>query len=216
MKRIDLSSWSRLSHYSYFRSLPQPHLSLTFEVDAVNLMEGLKPSETSLHDAVMFSIMAAANSVPELRTRFRGAVGEDEVVEHESVHASTTVPMDGDRFAFCEVDFTPDWPSFAGAAAAAKEAAVNQSELADNTAGTDMWIYLSCLPWLRFTGMSVPLEGPDDCIPRVIWGRISRTSEGWRMPVGITAHHALVDGVHIARFAQVLQDYLNRLEPVTV
>jgi chloramphenicol O-acetyltransferase type A len=52
--------------------------------------------------------MTAANAVPELRLRFR----EDTVVEHEVVHASATVPLDGDRFTFCSIEYAPEWDAF--------------------------------------------------------------------------------------------------------
>jgi chloramphenicol O-acetyltransferase type A len=58
--------------------------------------------------------------------------------------------------------------------------------------------------------MTNPLQGPDDCTPRITWGRIEKRDGVWRMPVGIQAHHALVDGVHAAMFYRELEQRLTK------
>lgn len=201
MKTIELQSWPRRSQYEFFRGVAQPHFSLTAVLDATHLAEVLKPRGVSLFNGALFAIMAAANSVPELRTRFRG----DQVVEHEAVGASFTVPIGDEGFAFCEVEFTPDWAAFDARCSAAVEAAKQQQALVDKVSHQDQWIFLSCLPWISFTAMTNPRHGPDDCIPRITWGRFTRQGDRWQVPVGIGAHHALVDGLHIGRFYQELE-----------
>ena len=58
-------------------------------------------------------------------------------------------------------------------------------------------LYLSCLPWIEVTGVTHASPGdPLDCIPRILWGRMVDD----RLFISATAHHALVDGRHLARF----------------
>ncbi len=195
MKTIDLASWPRRSQYTFFREFAQPHFSLCVEVDCTRLVEELKPAGVSPFNAVLWSLVTAANDVPELRTRFRG----DVVVEHEAVHASATVPNGDQGFVFCSLQYDADWLRFDASCQEAIEAAKRQEGLAENTEG-DEWLYLSCLPWLPFTAMTNPTRGPEDCVPRITWGRFHRRDEGWRLPVAIQVHHALVDGVHLGQF----------------
>ncbi len=125
------------------------------------------------------------------------------------MHASVTVPIEDDQFAFCDIPFSPEWPTFDAACKAAVEQAKRQTELKDHVAHLDDWIYLSCLPWISFTGMTHPTGGRDDCIPRIAWGKMDRQGEMWRMPVAIQVHHALVDGLHIGRFFAELEQLLS-------
>jgi chloramphenicol O-acetyltransferase type A len=202
---IDLETWPRRSQFEFFRGFANPHFSLTAQVDVTRLVEELKPEGVSVFNAVLFAVMGAANALPELRTRFRG----DQVVEHEVVHASITVPIEDERFAFCDIEYAPDWPAFDARCQAAVEHARRQSVLIDHIAQRDDWIFLSCLPWVAFTSMTNPTSGPDDCVPRITWGRFERLGDSWRLPVCVEVHHGLVDGLHVGRFYQGLQQRLS-------
>jgi chloramphenicol O-acetyltransferase type A len=73
----------------------------------------------------------------------------------------------------------------------------------------DDWFYMSCLPWVDFTAMTNPVDGPDDCVPRVTWGKFVPHSGAWRLSVSVQVHHALVDGLHLGRFYETLQSRLT-------
>ena len=206
MKTIDLETWPRRSQYAFFRELAQPHFSVCVDVDCTHLVESLKPAGVSPFNAVLWSLLAAANDVPELRTRFRN----DTVVEHAVVHASATVPIGDDAFAFCSLPYDEDWSRFNGSCQAAIEAASQQDALAENTEG-DGWLYLSCLPWFAFTAMTNPTRGADDCVPRITWGRFHTRDGRWRIPVAVQVHHALVDGLHLGRFFSGVNERLANL-----
>jgi len=206
VKIIDTETWPRRSQYTFFRQVANPHFALTARADASRLMEVEKQAGVSIFNAALHAIMQAANSVPELRTRFSG----EDVHEYETVHASVTVPIEDDQFAFCDIRFAPDWRRFDENCRAEMARAREQSELTDEIAGEAEWIYLSCLPWLHFTAMTHPVDGPEDCIPRIGWGKIERDGNRWMMPVGIQVHHALVDGRHVGQFFQALDARLNR------
>jgi chloramphenicol O-acetyltransferase type A len=206
VKIIDPDNWPRRSQYSFFRQVANPHFALTARADASRLMNEEKPAGVSIFNAALFAIMSAANSVPELRTRFSG----DQVHEHETVHASVTVPIEDDQFAFCDIPFSPGWRQFDENCRREVARARQQSELKNNVAGEKAWIYLTCLPWVHFTSMVHPVDGPEDCIPRIGWGKIEQDGGRWLMPVGILVHHALVDGRHVGQFFEALDDRLGR------
>ena len=209
MKHIDLESWARASHYQLFRGMANPHLGLTVQVDASAVMETLKPEGLPVFNLCLFAIMRAANRVEALRQRFRG----DTVIQHDRVDASFTVPIADECFAFCEVDFTDQWRPFNRACQQVIDQAKQQTVLSENVEeGDDRYIYLSCLPWVHFTAMQNPFDGPEDCIPRIIWGQLRREAAGWRMPVCVEAHHALVDGLHLGRFFQYLEEEIASLQ----
>ena len=200
MKTIDRASWPRNSQYEFFRQLPIPHFNIVASVDVAPLVTRRKSEGISMFNAVLFAIMTAANAVPEFRTRFRG----NTVVEHDRVHASPTVPIEDDRFAFCSVEYVPDWKTFDMRCSAALEKAKTQILLEEHIDDTDEWIFLSCLPWINFTAMANPTNGPDDCIPRITWGKIVEQNSGWMVPVSVQVHHALVDGIHVGKFYKAL------------
>lgn len=209
MKRIDLSNWSRASHFAFFRSLAQPHFVVCAELEARAFKTYAKAEGVSLFLALAWAATTAANAVPELRTRFRGARGSEEIVEHAVLHPSVTVPLPGGLFNFCILDFERDFSSFADISTPRLRAAEQAGGLHDASEGRDDMIFLTSLPWLRFTSLTFCTGGPDDCIPRVAWGRLTEAGGGLVLPVAVHAHHALADGLHLSRFLDALQAVLD-------
>jgi chloramphenicol O-acetyltransferase type A len=205
LKSIDLQTWPRRSQYRFFRGLAPPHYSVTAAVDVTYLVTYLKPAGISVFNATLFAIVGAANAIPELRMRFRA----EQVVEHDIVHASVTVPIGDDGFGFCNIEYADDWHLFDARCSDAVARAKRQTGLRDDVAHMDDWFYMSCLPWVDFTAMTNPVDGPDDCVPRVTWGKFVQHSGAWRLSVSVQVHHALVDGLHLGRFYETLQSRLT-------
>ena len=203
METIDMAIWPRKSLFEFFRQTAAPHFSITAPVDVTHLEKCRLEAGFSFFNAVLYAIMTAANAVPELRMRFQ----KSRVVKHAVVHASATVPIEGDRFAFFGVEYVTSWEVFNAACQTAIEKAKNQDELSEHIESDD-WIFLSCLPWVSFTALTNPNGGPDDCIPRITWGKRESRHAQASIPVGIQVHHALVDGVHVGRFFEALNDIL--------
>ena len=172
-------------------------------------MSVIKPAGLSVHNAALYAIMRAVNDVPQFRIRFMG----DQVVEHDVVHASTTIMLDGpdgdERFGFCNIHYSDDFAKFDANCQREIAKAKANDGLVDDVAQQSDWIYLSCMPWINFTQMTNALDGPDDCIPRIVWGKITKKHGSWFMPVSVEVHHALIDGVHVARFYQNIEKALG-------
>ena len=216
MKTIDLATYKRRAHFDFFRALDYPHVNLTAEVDVTALREFARDSGQSFFKCTLYLVSRAANEVPELRQRIRG----ETIVEHERVHPSYTFLNDDEVFSFTYVDYQPDAAAFVKAAAAAEDAVRRQITLADEP-GRDDYLFVSAIPWVRFTSISHPIHIQTvDSVPRISWGRFEEqvavgagagSARRWRMPLSIQAHHALVDGLHIGRFYERLEALLEDL-----
>jgi len=205
MKKIDFATWPRKSLYDYFRSLPTPHFSLTADVDVTGLIATAKPTGVSVFNGSLYAIMKACNRIPEFRQRILG----NEVVEFDVVHPAPTVPIEGDRFAFCYFDYAEDWDEFNELCSKAVEEGKKQTELSNGSDTREDLIFTTCLPWVQFTSMHHPVQGPDDSFPRVAWGKFYERDGRWFMPVNAQVHHALADGIHMGKFYQFVQETLD-------
>lgn len=64
-------------------------------------------------------------------------------------------------------------------------------------------IHGSSLPWLWFTSDSHPRRLPaESSVPKTTFGKADDTT----MPVSVDVHHALMDGLHAARFFQRFEE----------
>lgn len=208
IRDIDIATWPRAGQFAHFRAYGQPHFSITAPLDVTRLVHRLKPEGVSVFTACVYALTEAGNALPEFRTRFDGG----RAYEHEAIGASFTVPLDKGGFAFCEVARDGDFDRFDQACSQAIAAARAQAGLTDTTRNQDAWLFLSCLPWLSFSAMTHAIRGPEDCVPRIAWGRYREDPAGRLVvPVSVQVHHALVDGEHVAAFFDAAQATLDSI-----
>ena len=211
---IDLDTWPRREHYEFFRPYPFPFFSITTSVDVAPLRKLLKARNASFTAGLLYVLTRAANAVPQFRQRIR----EEAPIEYEIIHAGVTVLCPSDIFQFCTLDYTDDFERFVRETSQAIDRArqgdaLVPNALVDNGRIRDDMIYCTSLPWFTFTGMLHPL-GPDpmDSVPRVAWGRFEAQAGRLVMPLNVQAHHALIDGVHLAKFFHEVEALIKNVK----
>ncbi|GGL51417.1 chloramphenicol acetyltransferase [Wenxinia marina] len=203
---IDLATWDRAEHFRLFRSYERPHFSVTSRVEVTRFREARRLRGVSLYRATLFAVGAGIAATPALRTRFRG----DRVVRHDRIDLSMSVPRPDGTFGYGYVPFDPDFGTFDAEAASRIAEAEKATALgANDGAARDDVAYASCLPWIDFTSVTNALPGPDDCIPRIAWGRITAGGGRLTMAMALEVHHALVDGRDAGRFFDAVQSALD-------
>ncbi len=202
---VDLDTWPRAAQFRFFRSYAQPHYATTVRIDVTDLMQVRKGQGVNVYRACLYAIGAGLHAVPELCMRFRG----DHVVRHNGVALSMTVPTQAGAFNYAYVPFAPDFSAFDAQCKSLIAAAAQTSALGANSGQRDDVAYLSCLPWLDYTSINNALPGPDDCIPRVSWGKIVPRGDGWDMAMTLEVHHALVDGAQVGAYFDAVQGALD-------
>ena len=66
------------------------------------------------------------------------------------------------------------------------------------------------MPWVDFLTVTNEMNiDRDDSIPRVSWGRFVPEGDRLRLTVALQVNHRLIDGVHIGKFADLLQSRLD-------
>lgn len=210
MRYIDMQTWPRRDHFRLFSSFNHPHFSMCANVDVTAFYPFVKRHGYSLTVSMVYVIARASNSIPEFRQRIRG----DQVVEHEIVNPGFTILIDKDLFTFCAVEYTENFSEFASRAAN-NVAYVKAHPDLENNAEKDDVLYMSPIPWVSFTSFSHPMQlHPADSVPRFAWGKYFQESETWKMPLSVQGHHAVMDGIHMGRFYETVQDYLHHPEAV--
>lgn len=202
---VDLNTWPRAAQFQFFRTYERPHFAVTSRIDVTDLMVHAKPFGVSPYRASLYAIGAGIHAVPELLMRFRG----NTVVRHEAVELSMTVPLHTGSFGYAYVPYVADFATFDAQAKALIEAVAAGAVLAANTGERDDLAYLSCMPWLDYTSLNNAMPGPQDCIPRVGWGKIVEDGGRWSMPMTLEVHHALADGAHVGAYFEAAQTALR-------
>jgi chloramphenicol O-acetyltransferase type A len=182
-----------------------PHFGLCANVELTAFYPYVKKMGISFNVAIVYLLARAANEIPECRQRIR----KGEVVEHDIVHPSTTVLAGEDLFSFCPIPYSEKFSIFAPRAAE-RIAYVQEHRTVEDDPGRDDLLYLTAMPWVSFTSVVHPIDlNPADSVPRIAWGKFFKEGELLKMPLGLQAHHALMDGIHVGNFYEKAQDYLD-------
>lgn len=206
MRYIDMETWPRRAHFRHFIGLAYPHIGLCAPVDLTAFYPAVKQRGVSFSVAMAYVLARAANAIPEFRCRIR----KETVVEHAVVHPSTTVLTGQDLFSFCNIEYTADFSLFT-AFAEERIAYVKEHPTLEDESGQDDLLYMTTIPWVSFTSFVHPIDlNPADSIPRFAWGKRFEESGRLRMPLNVQVHHALMDGIHIGRFYEAVQECLQQ------
>ena len=204
MKKIIFDNPHRQKHFDFFRSMNHPHFNITAPVNVDGLVGVCKAQGISVHLAIVYVISRAANDIEQFRWRIRN----DEIVEHETVQPSFTVPTKNtDVFSFCTVEYHDDPKIFLDRADGARKRMELEPSFEDDE-NRDDFLFLSSFPWVAFTGYQHAMQfHPHDSVPRISWGKIHEVNGAMQMPLSVQVHHALVDGSHVGRYFELVADY---------
>lgn len=203
---VDLAAWPRAAQFHFFRTYEKPHYAVTSRLDVSHIL-GRKVGGISAYRSCLYAIGAGLHAVPELCMRFRG----DQVVRHDMVTLSMSVPTDAGSFGYAYVPYMADFAAFEAQAKTLIDDAARGGSLNANSGERDDLAYLSCMPWLDYTSINNALPGPDDCIPRVTWGKFVDHGGRWDMAMTLEVHHALVDGAQVGAYFAAVQDALEKV-----
>lgn len=205
MKYIEIENWKRKDHYNYFKQLDYPHFNICGNLDITAFYNYIKENELPFFISFLYAASKAANDIEEFKLRIR----EDKVVEHETVSPSFTVMAEDEVFSFCTSNFKNNYKDFKTNTLNEIEKVKNNISIEDEP-GRDDLLYITSIPWISFTSITHPIHmHPADSIPRISWGKYFKENNKIRIPMSVQAHHALVDGIHIGQYFNMIQEILN-------
>jgi len=172
-----------------------------------------KEKDISFNIAVVYLITRAANEIPEFRYRIRS----ETVIEHEVVHPSTTIMGKEDVFSFCTLEYIEDFSEFAAKATEKIGHVQRRPRLLEEDQERDDLLFMTAIPWVSFTSFMHPLRmQPADSVPRFAWGKYFDEGDKIKMPLSVQGHHAVMDGLHVGKFYEGVQEYFRNPKAVII
>jgi len=201
---LDLETWNRRDHFRYFREYAKPFFNVSTHIDVTKVFDrSRRTGGPSFFLTTLYLSLKSANAVKQLRYRIRG----DRVRVHDVIHARSTVLRDDETFCFAHFDYSPDFPRFQDQALKVLGVARTGGIFEPRRSQDDL-IHYTIIPWISFSGVSHPLRGGEDSIPKIVFGKHYAEGSTRMMPVAVEVNHALVDALHVGRFLDRFQDEL--------
>ena len=196
MKRIDMETYPRREHFNHFYGMAYPYAGVTVEVDVTDLLALCREKGYSFYLMVLHAVALAADGVDEFRRRIdRGGI-----VEYEQCPTSHVELKPDGTYAYCTLHHHMPLTEYLQKAEAARAAARTNGSIEEEAEVQSMY-FISTLPWLHYTQLIQPVACGEESNPRFTWGKYQQDADGrMMMPLSVLVHHALADGLHIAKF----------------
>ena len=204
-KIIDMEHWKRTMHCQIFRQSVQPQYCVSLELDITNFHKRVKEMKWSFTFAMIYAVTKCANEIEEFRYRFK----EGNVVLYEQINTSFTyLDKETELFKVVNVEMQEYIEDYIKIAC---ETEKNQKEYFTGPMANDAYQF-SALPWISFTHISHTDSGKrENAVPMFDWGKFIERDDKIILPFSVQVHHSFVDGVHVGKFADRLQEYLNEI-----
>jgi chloramphenicol O-acetyltransferase type A len=199
---LDFENWSRRELFEFFIAYSNPYFNVCANVDVTRLLALVREQpQVKMSLAVHYFALRVANEIEPFRYRLK----DEKVFVYDVINGGTTVLLPNESFAYAYFDYHRDFKTFiAGMGAAVDNIRTGSGKLKPTM--RDDVIYHTTLPWISFTSFAhARTKGRGDSVPRFVFGKFFKENDRTLMPISIEVHHALMDGLHVGR-------YLNRLE----
>lgn len=205
-KIVDEKTWKRAEHCAVFRNSVEPSFCVTFELDITNFLNQIKKKGYSFTFSMIYITTKCANRIEEFRYRFV----DGKVVLFDQINtAFTYLNKETELFKVINVPVCSTLEEYI---ALAIRAVSEQKEYFTGPLGNDVFQF-SPLPWIPYTHISHTNSGKkDNATPLFDWGKFFERDEKILLPFSVQAHHSFVDGLHVGRLYEAIQQYLYEFE----
>lgn len=206
---LDVSTWARRDLFEFFRTYENPYFNICSQLDVTKLIELLR-ERSDLSPTLTYHYLAlrVANEIEPFRYRLR----DDQVLIHEVIHGGTTVLLPNESFTFAYFDYQQDFVKFIHDAQAAV-ATVQRGDRPFKPLDGDDRIHFTVLPWVSFTSFAhARNKSRAVSVPKIAFGKFVRQNERTLLPTSVEVHHAMMDGLHVGRFFNRMEEMLAEPE----
>ena len=179
MRELDLQTWPRRAVYELFSGCDWPFYQISFPLDVTRLRAYTKKEGLSFYYTLAWLLTKGMEQQEAFLIRIReGRL----FVMDELLPSCTDLRPGAEVFHFVTLPAGDDPADFCRRA---REISQTQTRMFDEALeARDDVVYFSCLPWLPVLSLTNERRvDPDDCIPRVGWGKYQEQNGRLTLPI---------------------------------
>lgn len=208
MKPIDIDSWDRKEYYLMYLGRDFPYINIGAHLDITNLLSFCENGSFSSY----LTLIHAAHHTAERIENFKYRIKDGSPIINEHMGLSFTyIPEGSELFINVTIAFDEDLEIFH---LAAREQIARQGTDLGLAALRDRYdiISYSAIPWIQYTHVvrTIATLGVDSN-PKISWGKYFRQGDRTLVPFSVQVHHGLMDGLHVGRYFEDIQEFIDRL-----
>ena len=202
MRYLNVESWSRKKHFYNFLHFSQPFFNITATVDVTEVKKAAKDGRYSFFLSYYFLALKTINEIEPFRYRLRG----EKVIIHDTIHGGCAVLNEDETFAFAYFDYIKSFQPYHEQAKKELDRLKANPSL-DPQFERDNLIHSTSIPWISFTSFEHAKRfETGDSTPKFAFGKYRMEDGKLKMPISVSVHHALMDGLHVGKFFEKFEE----------
>ncbi len=209
---IDIDQWERKEDYDFFKNFLNPMFAVTAEIACGAAKVRAKQKGQSFFIYYTYAIARAINETKELRFRIEG----DKVVMYDKIDVAAPILIkESGRLVNVRIPYTENFEQFYTDAERIIAAVSNKSGSYDALGSPsgevdNGMVMISAMPELHFTSLSHAM-GDSSGHPFTLMnvGKVIQREGEEYMPIAISVHHALANGMHVSNFFKKVTEVLR-------
>jgi chloramphenicol O-acetyltransferase type A len=206
MRYIDIDSWDRREYFEHYVGTDFPYINIGAHLDITKLVSFCTDNTFSSYITLVHTAHQTALDIENFKYRIK----EGKPVINDTMGASFTyIPTGSDLFIEVTIDFDEDLETFHRVARAQIAAQGRDTGFAAMRGRYDLMMY-SAVPWIQYTHVirTIAALGADSN-PKISWGKYFKKGDRTLVPFSVQVHHGLMDGLHVGRYYQQLQESID-------
>ena len=206
---LDVANWARRDLFEFFRDYENPYFNICAQLEVTKLLESLRTRPgVNASLAYHYFALRVANEIEPFHYRLR----DQQVLVHDVIHGGTTVLLPNESFTFAYFDYQENFDKFI-ADAQTSVSEVRQGKRPFKPLDGDDRIHFTVLPWVSFTSFAHARNRTRAVsVPKIAFGKFVRDNERTHLPTSVEVHHAMMDGLHVGRFFNRMEEVLAKPE----
>jgi chloramphenicol O-acetyltransferase type A len=205
MKKIDLETWDRTELLKSYLKADFPVINLGARIDVTRLLSWCHRNGMPFYFSLVHAANEVADSIVNFRWRFKN--GEPFEIKH-NIPLISHMRRDDEKFIMLEGPATGNVENFCQSLREKEKSGIFV-ERSETTKRYDMISY-SCIPWVDYTHVIRTMTKINlDCKPKLTWGKYIEENGHVTLNFSVQVHHGLMDGFHVGKYFNTLQEYLD-------
>ncbi|MGQ0760997.1 MAG: CatA-like O-acetyltransferase [Acidobacteriota bacterium] len=203
---LDLETWPRRDLFEFYRHFDKPYFNVCTRLDVTNLLSALRTrKDVSVSLAYHYFALRTANEIEPFRYRLR----DGKVIVHDVIHGGTTILLPNESFGLAYFHYDPDFATFYEAASRAVADALAKGGGLKLEETDDDRVHFTTIPWFSFTSFSHARNWKrEESATKIAFGKFFEDAGRTWLPISVEVHHSLMDGLHVGRFLEQMQQAL--------
>ena len=204
---IDLATWPRRTHWQYYRNIVKAAIAMTKKIDVTNVLKYCHRTGRSFSAVFLYVISRTVNSMECMRMC---TDGEGNPAVWDVIHPNFTIfHKDDETFSDVWMEYYPEMEDFLANYEKVLEEYGNKRGIKVRDNQPPNFFPVSGLPWISYESMHTYTQGttmPPALFPILNYGKYEEVDGRFLLPFSITIAHAAMDGYHVAKFFEKLQE----------